>query len=425
MERSSSEYQDCIQILKEELRPAMGCTEPIAVAYCAAIARQTLGVRPERVRIEASGNIIKNVESVVVPNTGHLRGIPAAAAIGIVAGRAGRELQVIAEVTEEQKQETAAFLASAKIEVVLAETPLIFDIIITVYAGSDRAKVRIANYHTNVVLIEKNGEVLLQRELETNTESGLTDRGFLSMELIYDFANSFAIEDLKETLDRQISYNMAIAAEGLRGNYGANVGSVLQYANGTGLKAKCVAMAAAGSDARMNGCELPVVINSGSGNQGMAVSIPVVVYARETGASEEKLYRALALSNLAAIHQKTGIGRLSAFCGAVNAGTAAGCGIAYLADGSLDAVTNTLVNALAITSGMICDGAKASCAGKIAVAVETGFLGYEMYTRQQRFRDGEGIVRNGVESTIRNVGRLGREGMRQTDVEILHIMIEN
>ena len=432
MLKTDANYQKCIKILEEELLPAMGCTEPIAVAYCAAVARKTLGCAPERILVEASGNIIKNVKSVVVPNTGHLRGIPAAAAAGALAGDPDKQLEVIANVTEEQQAELRRFLERAEIEVKLADSPLIFDIIVTVYAGQSYAKVRIANYHTNIVLVEKDGQVLQQEDVADESEEGLTDRTFLTVEGILDFANTVDLADVKELLDTQISYNMAISEEGLKNDYGANIGSVLLASHPevlsaqgpSALRLKARAMAAAGSDARMNGCELPVVINSGSGNQGITASVPVIVYARALGVGEEKMYRALVLSNLLGIHQKSPIGRLSAYCGAISAGAAAGCGIAYLLDGSLDAISHTLVNALAIASGVICDGAKASCAGKIALAVDNGILGYEMYCQKQQFVGGDGIVKKGVENMIASVGRLGREGMRETDKEILSIMID-
>lgn len=432
MQKTDIAYQDCIKVLEEELLPAMGCTEPIAVAYCAAVARKTLGSLPERVVIEASGNIIKNVKSVIVPNTGHLRGIPAAAAAGIVAGNPDKQLEVIADVSEKEQDEIKKYLAETEIDVKLAETPLIFDVFVTVYSGSSYAKVRIANFHTNIALVEKDGKVLSSLNVEASTDEGLTDRSFLSVAKILDFANTVDISDVKGLLDTQIAYNMAIAEEGLKNSYGANVGSVLLGAHPElmarggeeALRLKARAMAAAGSDARMNGCELPVIINSGSGNQGITASVPVIVYARAMKVSDEKLYRALVLSNLLAVHQKTPIGRLSAFCGAINAGAAAGCGIAYLKDGSYDAICHTLVNALAIDSGVICDGAKASCAGKIALAVDNGILGYEMHCQGQQFEDGDGIVKKGVENMIASVGRLGREGMKETDKEILHIMID-
>lgn len=433
MKRSDIQYQDCVKILEEELLPAMGCTEPIAVAYCAAVARETLGEAPDRVVVEASGNIIKNVKSVIVPNTGHLRGIPAAAAAGIVAGDPGKQLEVIAEVSETQQADIRTFMETVPIQVDIASSPLIFDINVTVYAGESYAKVRIANYHTNIVLIEKNGEVLQSSEIKDDSESDLTDRTFLSVELIYDFANTVELEDVKPVLDVQIDYNMAISEEGLKNDYGANIGSVLLKANkdvaeGGGesaLRLKARAMAAAGSDARMNGCELPVIINSGSGNQGITASVPVIVYARAMGVSGEKLYRALVLSNLLGIHQKTPIGRLSAYCGAINAGAAAGCGIAYLKGADLDGIIHTLVNALAIASGVVCDGAKASCAGKIALAVDNGILGYEMHQEGQQFVGGDGIVKKGVENMIASVGRLGHDGMAETDREILRIMISD
>ncbi len=432
MQKTDAAYQKCTKILAEELLPAMGCTEPIAVAYGAAVARRNLGALPDRVMVEASGNIIKNVKSVVVPNTGGLHGIPAAAAAGVVAGNPDKQLEVIADVTKAQQDEIRQFMETVEIGVSLSDTPLIFDIIITAYKGASYSKVRIANFHTNIVLEEKDGQVLSSVEVQTEGEEGLTDREFLTVELILDYANTVDIDDVKPLLDTQIQYNMAIAEEGLRGNYGANIGSVLMESSPAvvaaggeeALRLKARAMAAAGSDARMNGCELPVIINSGSGNQGITASVPVIVYARAIGVGDEKMYRALVLSNLLGIHQKTPIGRLSAYCGAISAGAAAGCGIAYLKDGSLDAIAHTMVNALAISSGVICDGAKASCAGKIALAVDTGILGYEMYCRGQQFEAGAGIVKKGVEAMIRSVGRLGRDGMRGTDREILNIMID-
>jgi len=433
MNKNSVEYQNLVKILEEELLPAMGCTEPIAVAYCAAIARETLGETPDRVVVEASGNIIKNVKSVVVPNTGGLHGIPAAAAAGVVAGDASKQLEVIASVTDEKKAEIKKYLETAPIEVKVAQSDLIFDIIITVYKGESYAKVRIVQFHTNVVLVEKNGEIISSQEVGADSDDNLTDRSFMTVEKILDFANTVEIEDVKALLDVQIAYNMAISEEGLANSYGANIGSVLLKAGEdvmklggeAALRLKARAMAAAGSDARMSGCELPVIINSGSGNQGITASVPVIVYARAMGVSEEKMYRALVLSNLLGIHQKTPVGRLSAFCGAISAGTAAGCGIAYLKDGSLEAISHTLVNSLAISSGVICDGAKASCAGKIALAIDNALLGYEMYCQEQQFLGGDGIVKKGVENSIASVGQLAREGMRQTDREILNIMVND
>ena len=423
MKKEDVKYGAYVQILKEELVPAMGCTEPIALAYAAAKAREILGSIPDKVVIEASGSIIKNVKSVIVPNTNHLKGIPAAATAGIIAGRAEKELEVIAQVTESEIEQMKQFLQTADIKVVHADNGITFDIIVSVYKGSSYAKVRIANYHTNIVLMEKDGEVLYEIAVEGEKEEGLTDRNLLNMKDIWDFAMTVDVKDIKETLDRQIAYNTAIAEEGLRGDYGANIGSVLLDTYGDDIRTRAKAKAAAGSDARMNGCELPVIINSGSGNQGMTSSIPVIEYAKEFDADEDTLYRALALSNLVTIHQKTGIGRLSAYCGAVSAGAGAGAGIAYLCGGGYEEVIHTVVNALAIVSGIVCDGAKASCAAKIASAVDAGILGYNMYIRGQQFYGGDGIVSNGVENTLKNIGRLGKEGMKETNDEIIKIMI--
>lgn len=421
MKKEDVKYGAYVQILKEELVPAMGCTEPIALAYAAAKAREILGSIPDKVVIEASGSIIKNVKSVIVPNTNHLKGIPAAATAGIIAGRAEKELEVIAQVTESEIEQMKQFLQTADIKVVHADNGITFDIIVSVYKGSSYAKVRIANYHTNIVLMEKDGEVIYEIAVEGEKEEGLTDRNLLNMKDIWDFAMTVDVKDIKETLDRQIAYNTAIAEEGLRGDYGANIGSVLLDTYGDDIRTR--AKAAAGSDARMNGCELPVIINSGSGNQGMTSSIPVIEYAKEFDADEDTLYRALALSNLVTIHQKTGIGRLSAYCGAVSAGAGAGAGIAYLCGGGYEEVIHTVVNALAIVSGIVCDGAKASCAAKIASAVDAGILGYNMYKRGQQFYGGDGIVTRGVEETIQNVGRLGKQGMKETNEEIIKIMV--
>ena len=423
MEKTNEKYGAYVQILKEELVPAMGCTEPIALAYAAATARRVLGALPDKVVIGASGSIIKNVKSVIVPNTDHLKGIPAAAAAGIVAGDPDRELEVIAEVDKDQIQAMRDFLDQAEIQVEHVDNGITFDIIVTLYKGDSYAKVRIANYHTNIVHIEKDGKILKDVEVQGEEEEGLTDRSLLNMEDIWDFANTVDIADVKEVLDRQISYNMAIAEEGIKGDYGANIGSVLLAMEGTNVRVRAKAMAAAGSDARMNGCELPVIINSGSGNQGITASVPVIVYAKELGATEEQLYRALTLSNLTAIHQKTPIGRLSAYCGAVSAGAGAGAGIAYLSGGGYEDVVHTVVNALAIVSGIICDGAKASCAAKIATAVDAGILGYNMYKQGQQFRGGDGIVVKGIEATLKNIGRLGKEGMKETNEEIIKMMI--
>ena len=416
-------YQDYINVLKEELIPAMGCTEPIAIAYAGAIAREHLGCLPERVEIEVSGNIIKNVKSVIVPNTGGLRGIEVAAAAGIVAGDAAKVLKVISEVSTEAVAVIHKFLESTPITVNFSDSKKIFDIMITVYGNGHSAYVRICEFHTNIVEIREDDKYVLQKDIAVEDSLGFTDRGFMNVQEIIEFADTARIEDVKDILDLQIECNVNISEEGLAGDYGANIGKVLLKTYGTDdVKIRAKAKAAAGSDARMNGCEMPVVINSGSGNQGITTSIPVIEYAKELGVSDEKRYRALLVSNLITIHLKSGIGRLSAYCGAVSAGCASGAGIAYLYGGGVDEVSHTIVNSLAITSGIICDGAKASCAAKIATAIDAGILGYHMYKEGQQFYGGDGIVSKGVENTIKNVGQLAKEGMATTDQEILKIM---
>lgn len=424
MEKENVKYGAYVQILKEELITAMGCTEPIALAYAAARCRELLGKLPEKVIVKVSGSIIKNVKSVVVPNTGGMKGIKTAVSAGLVAGRPERKLEVISEVSDEEREMLRAYADQVDMEISYLDSGRVFDIIIEAFAGEDSAKVRIANYHTNIVLEERNGEKLLETVVEGDQEEGLTDRSLLNMEDIWDFAMTCEIEDVRAILDHQIDCNMAIAKEGMIHPYGACIGQVMLDAYGNEIRNRASAMAAAGSDARMSGCELPVVINSGSGNQGITCSVPVIEYAKELCSGDEKMYRALTLSNLVAIHQKTGIGRLSAFCGAVCAGVAAGAGIAYLRGGGFKEIAHTVVNGLAIVSGIVCDGAKPSCAAKIAASVNAGILGYEMYVRGQQFYGGDGLVTKGADNTIRNIGRLGKEGMAGTNDEIIKIMIE-
>lgn len=421
---SDPRYGNYLKILQEELVPATGCTEPIAIAYGAAKARELLGVLPESVLVEASGNIIKNVKSVVVPNTNSLKGIEAAAAAGIVAGQSEKILEVISEVTPAQRAEIRAYLADHPIVVKPAEGDKVFDILITLRAGNNHVKLRISDYHTHIVYIEKNGEVLFQsgEVLSDSARDMLTDRSCLSVEGVLDFASTCNLEDVRALIERQIDYNYAIAEEGMRHSWGANIGSVLKEHYGVGIYSRARYMAAAGSDARMSGCEMPVIIVSGSGNQGITASVPVVEYAKELNVSRDQMVRAVLLSDLLTIHLKTGIGRLSAYCGAVSAGCSAGAAIAYLHGGGFREIAHTLVNSLAIVSGMICDGAKASCAAKISAAVDAGLVGYSMFRSGQQFRGGDGIVTKGVEETIRNIGRLGRLGMRETDREIIRIM---
>ena len=417
---TKEKYEYFCKILKDELVPAMGCTEPIAIAYAAARARDVLGEFPESCDVEVSGNIIKNAKSVVVPHTGGLRGINAAVVAGLVGGRADAALEVLSLVTDDDIKRMKDVFDNFAVNVSVADTELAFDIRITLHSKTESCCVRIASTHTNIVLIKKNEEVLFEGEIEEQKE---IKKELLSVEDIVTFADECKIEDVKPVLKRQIDYNLAIAKEGLSGNYGANIGKVYlsSYANDISIKAK--AYAAAGSDARMNGCELPVIINSGSGNQGMTASLPVYVYWDDMKLSEDMLYRALALSNLLTIHIKHGIGTLSAYCGAVAAGAAAGAGIAYLYGGGFREIAHTIVNALAIDSGLICDGAKASCAAKIATAVENGILGFNLFRSGNQFFGGDGIITKGVENTIKNVCRLARDGMKDTDREILNIMM--
>ena len=403
----------------------MGCTEPIALAYAAARAREVLGALPESVQLQVSGSIIKNVKSVIVPNTGHLKGMEAAVAAGIIAGSADRELEVISEVSEDKKAAIRDYLQTVPISIQHIEQGHVFDIIVTERSGDSYAKVRIADFHTNICLIEKNGRVLYEKPLlnEEARRDSRADRSLLNMKDIWDFAETADLQDVADLLERQIRYNNAIAEEGLLGDYGANIGQVLLSTYGNDVSIRAKAKAAAGSDARMNGCELPVIINSGSGNQGLTASLPVIIYARDMGASQELLYRALLVSNLVTIHLKTGIGPLSAYCGATSAGCGAGAGITYLHGGRYNEIAHTVVNALAINSGMVCDGAKASCAAKIASAVEAGLLGMQMQMHDSEFVGGDGIVLKGVENTIRNVSKMAHDGMAETDREIIRLMI--
>ena len=425
MEKDSLVYRTYVDILRRELVCAMGCTEPIAIAYCAARARAALGALPERMDIEASGNIIKNVKSVVVPNTNGGRGIAVAAAIGVLGGDETAQLQVISHVSEEARASLADFLSAVPVRITTSTSGRLLDVTVTLFRGEHYARVRIADEHTNVVLVEKDGEVLEQKVLaeQETTETDAPDYMLLTVRDICDFAATCDLSDVAPILQRQIELNTAIAEEGLRNDYGANIGKVL-LKTGSGVRTRAKAYAAAGADARMNGCEMPVVINSGSGNQGMTASLPVIEYAKELHASEEQLYRALLISNLITLHEKTGIGRLSAYCGAVSAGAGAGAGIAYLHGGDARDIAHTIVNALAITSGIVCDGAKSSCAAKIAMSVEAGIFGFEMFQNGQQFLGGDGLVVKGVENSISNFGRLGRVGMRETDQEIIRMMTE-
>ena len=425
MEKSDIRYGACVAALRSHLKPAMGCTEPIAIAYAAAVARRALGRMPERARVEVSGNILKNAMAVTVPHTNGRKGIDAACAAGIVAGDPDRELEVLAGVTDDQLGALDAFLARRCVTVDLKPDARLFDIVVSLEAEGHRASARIADRHTNVVEVDADGvrSVSVPLGAEAAGEQG---EQALTIEGIFDFAETCDLKDVEPLLRRQIDCNMAIAEEGLSGRWGAAVGRVILDAYGDrDVRVRAKAWAAAGSDARMSGCEMPVVINAGSGNQGITVSVPVVIYARALGVGEERMLRALVLSNLVAIHEKSSIGCLSAYCGAISAGCAAGAGIAWLQGGDLWMVSHTIVNSLAVLSGTICDGAKPSCAAKIASAVNAGTLSYRMAKEGHAFQPGEGLVGRDIEETIENIGRMGREGMHATDVEILNIMVGN
>lgn len=415
-----------LTILQEELKKAMGCTEPIAISYLSSKLQELLGEDVVNVDVYVSGNILKNVKSVVVPNTNGLRGISAAVAIGIIAGRPELKLECLSKVTNNDIIRSRELLDRKIINVYNNDSNFIFDISIRLKGVNNTVKGRIVDNHTNIVYLEKNGEVVLNLPLDVEEKvSNLTDRSVLNVSDIYDFASKIEIGEVEKLINEQINCNMAIAKVGLEKDYGANIGKTLlkNFPNDISIKAK--AYAAAASDARMSGCELPVVINSGSGNQGITCSIPVIIYAEELKVSNEKLIRALVLSNLLTAYIKTGIGRLSAFCGAVAAGCAAGASIAYLHDGDLNMISHTLVNSLAIVSGIICDGAKASCAAKIASSIDAGILGYKLYCDGNEFYSGDGIVTKGVDNTITNIGIIASQGMSETDKEIINLMLKN
>ena len=417
------------EILKEQLIPAMGCTEPVSVAYGAARMRALLGDIPEEMYVQVSRNIIKNAKSVIVPHTGGLKGIEAAAAAGVIAGDETLELDVLSSTRPQQYQEIAAYLKKDVIRVEPLSTDILFDMIITGVSEGHQARVRISGHHTFITYLEKDGEILLDRRKEAeeeviSEEPAKEEKPALAVVDILEYVREVPLEEIRDVIERQIGYNTAIAEDGLRGDYGANIGKVLLRSSGPdpSIRIRAKAMAAAGSDARMGGCEMPVIIVCGSGNQGITASLPVVEYAKAYQISDEQLIRAVALSDLMAVHVKEGIGTLSAFCGAVCSGCSAGAGIAYLLGGDDKLICHTFVNALAIVSGMICDGAKPSCAAKIAASVDAGILGYEMAVEGQEFYSGEGIVTKGIEGNIKNIGRLGRIGMKQTDEEIMNIM---
>lgn len=425
MALNKEKYTEYLNILKEELVPAMGCTEPIAIAYCGALLKKTLGNFPKKITIKVSGNIIKNVKSVIVPHTNGLYGIDSAACVGILAGDPEKELQVISSVKDEQIINLKDFIKNMDISIESVDNGHILYIEIIGHYKEDYARVIIQDSHTHVYLIEKNKKIILKNEVDKKTNAKPLDKSLLNVEDIVEFADKVLIEDIKETLDRQIKFNMSIAKEGLQNNYGANIGKTILKISNNDIVGYCKALAASASDARMNGCDMPVVINSGSGNQGLTASIPVIAYAERNNKSNDILYRALVVSNLCTTHIKNQIGKLSAYCGVVIAGAASGAGVAYLEGGKFREVAHTLVNSLAIISGVVCDGAKSSCAAKIASSVEAGFLGYYMFKEGNQFYGGDGIIKKGVENTIKAIGELARVGMCDTDKEIIHIMIND
>lgn len=415
-------YEQMIALLNQELVPALGCTEPIAIAYAAAKAREILGSMPEHMIAKCSGNIVKNVKGVIVPSTKNMRGIETSAVLGAVGGNAGAKLEVLKQITLEDVERTKELLKQniCAVEVIHGVSNL--QIIIRTEAGDDYVEVEILDQHTNIVRIEKNGTLLFEKK-EERKEKTDTPAVELTFQEIYHFANKVQIEDVKELLDRQIEYNTQIAAEGLSHAYGANVGKTILKNYDKNVKTLAKAYPAAGSDARMGGCMRPVVINSGSGNQGMTASLPVIIYANHLNAPKEKLYRALVLSNLIAIHLKSGIGKLSAYCGAVSAACGSGAAISYLHDAPLSVIEKTVTNTIGNVSGMVCDGAKSSCAAKIASAVDAAIMAHYMAMDNNTFEAGEGLVKEDIEKTIQTVSIMGREGMRQTDAEILELMI--
>ena len=413
------------EILRTELVEATGCTEPISLALAGAKAREVLGSEPCRIEVCCSGNIIKNVKAVVVPNSGGLRGIPVAAVLGVVAGKADKGLQVISEVTAEDRHRLLEALDRMDVKVTLAENVPPLYILFKVWSETDSAEVEISVTHSNISRIERNGEVLFENSGEEVSQHVGPDMALLNINDIIEYAETVDIEDIRETLERQIADNTAISQEGLTNSWGEMVGRTLLESYGDGIRTRMRAAAAAGSDARMNGCPMPVVINSGSGNQGMTVSLPVIEYAKYAGIDHDTLLRALALANLLALHQKQYIGYLSAYCGAISAGAGAACGVCWLKGGTRQEIADTLVNSIATIGGMVCDGAKSSCAGKISLSIESGLQGMDMAMRGLRYRPGEGLVKSDDDETVREIGRMGKEGMQSTDLEILKIMLED
>lgn len=409
-------------ILKSELIVAMGCTEPIALSLGAAKLKEILGNIPSHIDAFICGNIIKNAKSVTVPNTNGLKGIEAAIVAGLVAGNPDLELEILSKLTPNDIIKITELMTKNIVNINLATSCKSLYIKLVGKYEENEVEVILEDFHNNITKIRKNNKIIFTKK--DILEQKQQEYSYLNVHDIIDFANNCDLTELRPYLKRQLNYNYAIAIEGMTGKYGASIGKIL-LEQATSIKDKAKAYTASASDARMAGCDMPVVIISGSGNQGITTSVPLVVYAKENNIGEEKLLRSLIVSDLIALEEKKDIGRLSAFCGAISAGAAAAAGITYMLGGSLEAVAHTIVNALAISSGVICDGAKSSCAGKIVLGLEAGFIGYNMYLHHKEFKAGEGIITKGVDNTIKNVGRLASKGMKETDKEILDIMLED
>ena len=431
MSLDNAKKEKYVQILKEELVPALGCTEPIAIAYTAANLRKIMGGIPDEILIESSGNIIKNAKSVIVPNTGGMKGMEASALIGLIGGNADKGLEVLADVTEEHVKLAHDYLAKSCTKLKLMDTPASLHIRITGKLNGDTGIAELIHQHTNIVLLKKNDEIIFEKPFSLESSAGaLTDRSCLNVKDILEFADTVPVDDVSPIIMRQVEYNMRVSEDGLKSSYGIETGkNILKYNQKKGdnfsVKVQAEGEVAAASDARMCGCSYPVITNSGSGNQGLAVSVPVVVYARENKISEEKLIRCLIVSNLLAIHQKTGIGRLSAYCGAVTAGAACAAAITYMKGGSYEQVCGTIANTLGVVSGILCDGAKQSCAAKIASALDSALFAHELAMDGDFFAGGDGVVKDDIEKTIAGIGVVAAQGMRKTDEVVLQVMLKD
>ena len=431
MSLDNAKKEKYVQILREELVPALGCTEPIAIAYTAANLRKIMGGVPDEILIESSGNIIKNAKSVIVPNTGGMKGMEASALIGLIGGNADKGLEVLADVTEEHVKLAHEYLAKSCTKLKLMDTPASLHIRITGKLNGDTGVAELIHQHTNIVLLKKNDEIIFEKPFSLESAAGaLTDRSCLNVKDILEFADTVPVDEVSPIIMRQVEYNMRVSEDGLKSSYGIETGkNILKYNQKKGdnfsVKVQAEGEVAAASDARMCGCSYPVITNSGSGNQGLAVSVPVVVYARENKLSEEKLIRCLIVSNLLAIHQKTGIGRLSAYCGAVTAGAACAAAITYMKGGSYEQVCGTIANTLGVVSGILCDGAKQSCAAKIASALDSALFAHEPAMDGDFFAGGDGVVKDDIEKTIAGIGVVAAQGMRKTDEVVLQVMLKD